>query len=135
MIKRLLSLVLCIVVFSCSNNSFNDISKLEFKTYTIVVTEVPEVQVRLQKLLGNDYEIINSLLVKSNPGLSPIVDGYLFSFFADNANYDQVYMLIDNSNNNILLGYYNATEDKVRVFEEKEGATYDGEFDKWVNGE
>ena len=123
-----------IVGISC-NTTVKQLNDLEYKNYSVVIKELPELQERFKNLVKEDYLDINEILIESNPSLSPVIDGVLYSFFGDVENGDQVYVLIDKANENILLGYYCSEENNVKVYEEKKGATINPEFEQWLNGE
>jgi len=135
MIKKILIIGLSLIVFSCTNKTISEINTLKFETYSSVVRKIPEIGERISNLVKNDYNTINGIMVESNPAMSPVIDNFLYSFFGENENGEQVYIIIDISNNNILIGYYNAINNKVKVYEEKEGLTIFEDFNRWVNGE
>ena len=134
MFKNLGLIGLILFTFGC-NNMVKELNNLEFNEYSVVAEKLPELQERIKVLVKDDYLEIHQILLDSNPTLSPVIDNLLYSFFGNVENGDQVYMLLDSSNDNILLGYYSSRENNVKIYEEKKGVTINGEFDKWLKGE
>lgn len=135
MIKKILVIGLSIIVFSCTNKTINEINSLEFETYSTIVKKIPEIGERVSNLVENDFNNINAIMIESNPAMSPVIDDILYSFFGESIDGAQVYMFIDKANNNILIGYFNATNNTVQIYEETTGLTSNGEFERWVSGD
>lgn len=98
----------------------------------MVVKELLELQLRIKKLVKEDYSKINQILIESNSSLLPVVEGVLYSFFGEDETGSQVYVIIDQANEK---GFYCSNIDEVKVYEEKKGITTNGEFERWLNGE
>ncbi len=134
MIRKILVIGMSLIILTCSSND-KQLRDLEFEEYSLVVKELPELKQRIKKLVNGSYTKIEQVLIESDPTLSPVIDGLLYSFFGDSDNGTQVYILIDKANENILLGYYCSEEELVKVYEEKKGVTKNPEFEQWLVGE
>src|SRR6056297_637356 len=99
MIRNIFLIGLSLFIFGCSSNN-KQLRDLEFEEYSTVMKEIPELKQRIKKLVNEDFAEIEQVLKESNPTLSPVIDGLLYSFFGGTDNGTQVYILIDKANEN-----------------------------------